>query len=129
MPGKSILVIDSDDNVRSTLAAILLQAGYRVVSARSVCGAIENLIDDCFDLVLLDLRISDMEGQAFLFNLHLIYPELPVMVMTAYSELDVEELEERFGTLKYFIKPIDPVLLLDSVKESFSDCTKRQTTN
>ena len=121
MPRKAILVIDDDGNVRSTLVAILLQAGYRVVSTRFVCNAIESLIDNRFDLVLMDLKMQDKEGFALLSNLHIVYPELPVMVLTAHSAMDIAKEVEHLGARGYFIKPVDPTLLLGHIKEILSE--------
>ena len=120
MPRKSILAIDDEDNVRSTLAAILLQTGYRVVAVKCISSAIESLVEDKFDLVLLDVKISDVEGLALLSNLHLVYPELPVLVMTAHPAMDIAELVQRFGASGYFLKPIDPVQLLDCIEKILS---------
>ncbi len=121
MPCKSILVIDDDDNVRSTLAAILSNAGYRAVTAGFVCDAIEHLVTNCFDLVLLDLKMPDMEGLALLSNLHLVYPRLPVMILTGHPAMNYVDGAERFGARGYFLKPVDPVQLLDCVKEVLSE--------
>ena len=117
MPHKNILLIDDDENVRSTLVAILLQAGYRVVSTRFVCNAIEILIDQRFDLVLMDLKMRDKEGFALLSNLHIVYPDLPVMVLTAHSAMDIAKEAEHLGARGYFFKPVDPTLLLGQIKE------------
>ncbi len=121
MFGKSILVIDDDDNVRSTLAAILSQVGYRVVTAGFVCDAIESLVAERFDLIVLDMKMPDMEGQALLSQLHLVYPRLPVMVLTGHPSMGFVDGAERFGTRGYFLKPVDPVLLLNCVKEILSE--------
>lgn len=115
MPCKSILIIDGDDNVRTTLAAILSQAGYRVVSAGYICEAIEYLVANCFDLVLLDLKMPDIEGMALLSNLRILYPKLPVMVLTGHPAMNFSDGAKRFGTQGYFLKPVDPTLLLENV--------------
>jgi DNA-binding NtrC family response regulator len=118
---RSILVVDDDENVRSTLAAILTQAGYHVITAGFVCDAIERLIANCIDLVLLDMKMPDMEGQALLAQLHLVYPKLPVMVLTGHPSMGFVDGAERFGTRGYFLKPVDPALLLDCVNEVLSE--------
>jgi DNA-binding NtrC family response regulator len=117
MSCKSILVIDDDDNVRSTLAAILTNAGYRTFTAGFVCEAIEQLVANCIDLVLLDLKMPDMEGLALLSNLRVVYPNLPVLILTGHPSMGFADGAERFGARGYFLKPVDPAQLLDSVKE------------
>jgi two-component system response regulator HydG len=123
---RSILVVDDDDNVRSTLAAILSQAGYRVITAGYICDAIESLVANRIDLVLLDMKMPDMEGQALLAQLHLVYPKLPVMVLTGYPSMGFVDGAQRFGTRGYFLKPVDPLLLLKCVNEILSEPGVRQ---
>jgi DNA-binding NtrC family response regulator len=123
---RSILVVDDDDNVRSTLAAILSQAGYRVITAGYICDAIESLVANRIDLVLLDMKMPDMEGQALLTQMHLVYPKLPVMVLTGHPAMSFVDGAERFGTRGYFLKPVDPLLLLKCVNEILSEPGVRQ---
>jgi two-component system, response regulator FlrC len=120
MPCKSILVVDDDEKVGNTLAAILTQAGYRVVGVRHVCDAVEQLTTDCFDLVLLDPRKPDLGGHAFLSQLHVVYPRLPVMVLTAYLSIDFAEETECSGTRRYFLKPVEPEVLLECIDDMLS---------
>jgi DNA-binding NtrC family response regulator len=121
MPCKAILVIEDDDHVRNTLTAILSRAGYRVVPAGLVCDAIESLVANCIDLVLLDLKLPDMEGLALLSNLRLVYPELPVLIITGHPAMGFNDGAERFGAQGYFLKPVDPAQLLTCVKEILSE--------
>ncbi len=121
MPGKSILVIDDDDNLRNTLAAILSRAGYRVATAGYVCEAIEYLAANPYDLVLLDLKLPDMQGMELLSNLRVVYPDLPVMILTGHPGLSYTDGAERFGSRGYFLKPVDPGMLLDCVREVLSE--------
>jgi DNA-binding NtrC family response regulator len=103
------------------MAAILSQAGYRVITAGYICDAIESLVANCIDLVLLDMKMPDMEGQTLLAQLRLVYPRLPVMVLTGHPAMSFVDGAERFGTRGYFLKPVDPILLLDCVNEILSE--------
>ncbi len=120
MPCKSILVVDHDEKVGNTLAAILTGAGYRVVTVRLICDAIDRLTGECFDLVLLDPKKPDLGGHIFLSQLHLVYPKLPVLVLTAYLSIDFAEKGGSPGTRRYFLKPINPEVLLDSIEDILS---------
>ena len=120
MPCKSILVIDEHDKVRDTLAAILTQAGYRVVTTRLFCDALDLLATDCFDLVLVDPKSPDMGGHVVLSNLHKIYPRLPVMVLTAHLTIEYAEETAPSGTRRYFLKPVNPEELLDCIHDILS---------
>jgi two-component system, response regulator FlrC len=120
MPCKSILVIDHDEKVGNTLAAILTGAGYRVVTVRLVCDAIDRLTSDCFDLVLLDPKKPDLGGHVFLSQLHLVYPKLPVMVLTAYLSIDFIDQGAHSGSRRYFLKPVEPEVLLNSIDDMLS---------
>ena len=121
MACKSILVVDDDAHVRRTLAAILSQAGYRVATAGFVCDAIESLVNDCFDLVFLDLKMPDMEGLALLSKLHIVFPKLPVLILTGHPGMGYVDGTERFEAQGYFLKPVDPAQLLVCVKEILSE--------
>jgi two-component system, response regulator FlrC len=117
MPCMSILVVDEDEKVGNTLAAILTQAGYRVVQARYACEAIDRLTSECFDLVLLDPRKPDLGGHAFLSQLHRVYPKLPVLVLTAYLSIDFVENPDCSGAQRYFLKPVEPEVLLECIED------------
>ncbi len=126
MPRKSILLVDNDEKVGDTLAAILTQAGYRVVATRLVCDAIDRLTGECFDLVVLDPRKPDLGGHGFLRQLHMVYPRLPVLVLTAYLSLDFVETTEPSGERRYFLKPVEPEVLLDCIEDMLSRSVPRQ---
>jgi two-component system response regulator FlrC len=120
MPSKSILVVDDDEKVGNTLTAILTQAGYQVVNVRQICEAIDCLTSNSFDLVLLDPRKPDLGGHVFLSQLHIVYPRLPVLVLTAYLSINFAEVTECAGTRRYFLKPIEPEVLLDCIEDMLS---------
>jgi DNA-binding NtrC family response regulator len=119
MRSKSILVIDDDQNIRHTLAAILFQVGFRVITAATSCQAIEHLAKSHFDLVILDLNLPDIDGLTLLSNLHMRYPTLPIMILTGIPATNSAQMAERLGVVGYFMKPVDPDLLMKCIWSRF----------
>jgi len=119
-----ILVVDDDDNLRSTLAMILQREEYRVRTARSAAQAIEILEANLFDLVLLDMNLPDANGLTVLTRLRGLYPTLPVLILTAYPSTSKAKEVAEFGYLAYLIKPVDPSMLLGCIEGLFSESSE-----
>ena len=105
-PGKArILLVDDEEGVRETMAAILEREGYEVVSAPSGEEALEHVHDDPFDLLLTDLRMEGMSGVELMAAIRERSPETPSIMLTGYASLDsaIEALRE--GAYDYLVKP------------------------
>jgi DNA-binding NtrC family response regulator len=121
MPCPIILVVEEDDHVRLTLAAILTQAGYHVITAGKACEVLDKLAAHSFDLVLLDVEMPGMQGLAGLSLLHQVYPKLPAVVLTISSDIDFPRETQALAQWQCFLKPADPALLLEGVKKILSE--------
>ncbi|KZS00986.1 Peptide methionine sulfoxide reductase MsrA-like protein, partial [Daphnia magna] len=86
-PKRTILLVDDDDNVREVTAALLHALGYRVREAESAARGLEEL-DDGVDLLLTDFAMPAMNGAEFARAARQRYPQLPVLFITGYAELD-----------------------------------------
>ncbi len=114
---KSILVVDDDRNLSTTLAIILKRAGYQVFVANDSIQAMEEITDNVVDLVILDLHMPEMDGLTLLSKIHSDNPRLPVLVLTANPSLEKATEAANLGSCGLLLKPIDPHLLLTSVEE------------
>ncbi len=100
-----LLVIDDEDNVRMTTAAILEQEGYLVETACDGQDALVKLRRGDFELVLTDLRMEGMDGSALLHALNRDYPGVIVIVLTGYASIESSIDALRQGVYDYLIKP------------------------
>jgi DNA-binding NtrC family response regulator len=102
-----ILVADDDDGIRFVLEDLLLKLGYRVTCADEGGKALELVDRERFDLIILDLKMPDMNGMDVLRRVHRDHPDLLVLVITAYGspELAMEAIRE--GAYDYFTKPFE----------------------
>ena len=102
-----ILVVDDDASHRTMLKAVLSAEGYHVQEADdgdTACRAVEKII---FDLVLMDLRMKRMHGDAAQKKMHEISPGTPVVIMTAYGSVRSAVEALKAGAHDYLTKPID----------------------
>ena len=113
----SILIIDDDVNLRRSLALILNKAGYSVTSAANGQEALQYLQAGAYDLSFLDLKMPDANGIDILPQIRSIYPDMPVLILTAHATLESAIEAVRKGARDYLIKPIDPPLILTRVEE------------
>jgi DNA-binding NtrC family response regulator len=114
---KSILVIDDEENLRHTLALILERHGYSVNTAADVQQARECMQANSFNLVFLDLKMPGENGLNLLPELHRGYPGMPVLVLTAHDKLDAALEAIQGGARDYLLKPVDPTVIIQRVKE------------
>ena len=116
-----ILVVDDDRRMAKTLVSIFQVKGYHAEAAHSGPEALEKVAGERFDCVLTDIKMPEMNGVALYRAIKARRPDLPVVLMTAYStdRLVQEGLEE--GTVAALTKPLDINLLL-----SFFSCLRQE---
>ena len=100
-----LLVVDDEDNVRVTTAAILEQEGYEVETASDGQEALKKVREGKFDLVLTDLRMEGMDGNALLNVLCANHPNIVTVVLTGYASIESSIDALRCGVYDYLVKP------------------------
>lgn len=115
-PAPSVLVVDDDEEIRDVVALILSEAGYHVRSASGGAEALASLrIVGPVDLVLLDLRMPGMDGEAVVVELRRDRDLRSIPVIISSGSGDGPVLHRRLGTAAYVPKPFDVRLLLATV--------------
>jgi PAS domain S-box-containing protein len=89
--GRTILVLDDEDAVRSVTADALREAGCRVIEAADGASALDALAVERVDLVLADFAMPGMTGARFADHAHERWPTLPVIFVTGYADLKAIE--------------------------------------
>lgn len=116
----SILIVDDEQSQRAVLRRILKREGYDVETASDRPDALEKMKSRMFDVVLSDMRMtSQMEGRDLLKEIKRRDPEVPVLIMTAFAEInDAVDLVAREGAFYYLEKPIDIDVLKSELKRA-----------
>lgn len=108
----NILVVDDDRRMAKTIVDILIVKGYAADFAYSGSEALEAIENRNYDCILTDIKMPSMNGIEFYQEVKELYPETPVLLMTAYATdaLVNEGLEE--GAIGVMTKPLDISMLL-----------------
>ena len=116
----SILIVDDDQAQLTILQRILKREGYTVDTVGDSKAALETLDKQMFDLVISDMWMSSrFEGRDLLREIKRTDPDLPVLIMTAYAELnDAVNLVAHEGAFYYLEKPIQIDVLKREVKHA-----------
>lgn len=109
---KTILIADDDKAIRRTLELHLTEVGYRVVTAANGADAVDLALADTaighnIDLMLLDLRLTGMDGFEVLTLVKEKKPFLPIIMITAYDEMQTAIKAIRLGAIDHLGKPVD----------------------
>ncbi|MDO6422069.1 nitrogen regulation protein NR(I) [Saccharophagus degradans] len=102
-----VWIIDDDRSIRWVLEKALQQAGITTTSFESGDKAVEHLTQEKPDVVISDVRMPGMNGLTLLTHLHKEIPNLPVIIMTAHSDLDSAVAAYQGGAFEYLPKPFD----------------------
>ncbi|MDQ5914916.1 MAG: two-component system, response regulator FlrC [Pseudomonadota bacterium] len=112
-----ILVVEDDPNLREAVCDTLLLAGKTVVSAPGGQEAMNLLASQAVSLVVSDVRMMPMDGITLLKEIRTRWPHLPVVLMTAYADVDRAVEAMRAGACDFLLKPFEPQALLAHVEK------------
>ncbi len=103
----AILVVDDDEVMRQTLSDVLKKKGYAISTAETGRQTISFIKKQLFDLILLDIRLPDMDGLDVLKDIKEVESDLMVIVMTAYSDVQTAVTAMKSGAYDYIDKPFE----------------------
>ena len=102
-----ILIVDDEQLIRETLTMILLEKGYTVITAKDGTSGIEIFQTEQPDMVILDIRLPDMNGLDVLKRMKKENGDISVIMITAYHDMETTIQAMRFQAYEYIHKPID----------------------
>src|SRR6266481_9349341 len=110
-----LLVVDDEKNMRLSLEAVMAEEGYEIRAVDSAEAALRLLEQEEFFMIITDARLNGMSGYEFLGQLKQRWPNVPVLMITAYAtpKLAVEAIKA--GAIDYLAKPFAPEELLHAV--------------
>ncbi|MEH7111064.1 response regulator [Neobacillus niacini] len=104
---EKILIVDDQFGIRILLNEVFSKEGYQTFQAANGIQALEIVTKHDPDLVLLDMKIPGMDGIEILKRMKVINPDIRVIIMTAYGELDMIQEAKNLGAITHFAKPFD----------------------
>src|SRR5690606_20385522 len=102
-----VWIIDDDRSIRWVLEKALQQANIDTRVFDSGDSALNQLNREVPDAIISDIRMPGMDGLALLGNLHANHPQVPIIIMTAHSDLDSAVAAYQGGAFEYLPKPFD----------------------
>ena len=113
-----ILLVDDDDSLRRVLEFQLREAGYDVVTAADGSAALDLFTGREVDCVVTDLRMPGLSGLELLRRTSAINSEVPVVVITAYGDIETAVEAMRTGAFDFITKPFNRDQILMTVEKA-----------
>jgi len=112
-----ILVIDDDESIRNSLAAILRDEGYEVDVASNGREALQKSEETIYNLALIDIKLPDMEGIDILIRMKDTVPKVRKIMMTGFPSVQnaIEAVNRKADA--YLVKPVEVEKLLVTIRE------------
>lgn len=121
MASRKILVVDDDKSLLELIRIRLESANYEVTTALNEEEAIESVKGQLFDLSIVDLRLVQKDGISLMEELHLIVPEMPVIILTAHGSIESAVEAIKKGAYSYLTKPFEPQELLCQIERALEN--------
>lgn len=115
-----ILVVDDDASVLDVTSVLLKEYGYDVTTSSTAGEAIEILQRSNVEIVLTDIVMPEISGIELVRAIHDINPNIPVILMTAYADMEKVINALKIGAFDFITKPYSAQLLIHSIKRAYS---------
>src|SRR5262249_21029607 len=115
---KKILIVDDEEGMRHMLSIILKKEGYLTEAVANGSQALEKLTDDSIGYILSDIRMPEMDGIRFLQEIKKVRPDICVLMMSAYGNVDTAIEAMKMGAYDYINKPFKPDEIILTVRKA-----------
>ena len=116
MTSLPLLIVEDDRDLRDALCITLELGGYALIAAADGCEALAIMAHERVGLVLSDLQMQPMDGLSLLREIRRSHPRVPVILMTAFADVESAVTAMRAGAADYLGKPFEPERLLQLVE-------------
>lgn len=113
-----ILVVDDEQDILKLVSTCLEEAGYRVSAVMSAEEAIRFIENHEFDAILTDVMMPGEDGIKFLARVHQRLPEVPVIIMTGFAQMQVAVNAIKNGAFDFINKPFDLIYLCKVIRKA-----------
>jgi len=114
----TLLIVDDDPYVLESISTLLREYGYQVYTSQVAVDAFKLVQKVSVDVVLTDIKMPQVTGIELLQNIHSYNQLIPVILMTAFAELDMAVDAIKRGAFDFITKPYNPDYLLHSVEKA-----------
>lgn len=121
MTQKKILIIDDENIICKGCEMVLGEMGYLCDHSLSGIAGLETVLNNPYDVLLLDMKLKDMDGMKILETVKKNKPKLYVIVMTGYSTAENAVKAMKLGANDYISKPFSEEDIAIAVQNAFKD--------
>jgi two-component system response regulator GlrR len=118
MSTAKILAVDDDKNLLEIIKMRLESSDYEVITATNEADAITAVREQMFDLSILDLHLGHQNGITLMEKLHLLNPQMPAIILTAYGSIESAVDAVKRGAYTYVCKPFNAPELLAQIEKA-----------
>lgn len=126
---KPIWILDDDKSIRWVFEKALARTDLEFKTFSSVAEALNALNRDQPQVVVSDIRMPNGSGLEFLAEIKQRYPDIPVIIMTAYSDLESAVAAFQGGAFEYLAKPFDVDQAIDVIKRAVEESMRQAVDN
>ena len=116
MTSQPLLIVEDDCDLRDALCVTLELAGFAVIPASDGSEALSIMRTSRVALVISDIQMQPLDGIGLLHGIKQDYPGVPVILMTAFGDIERAVAAMRAGASDYLAKPFEPASLLEKVE-------------
>ena len=116
---KKLLIVDDQQGIRLLLDEVFRREGYATRLAANGMEALQAVQEEAPGCILLDMKMPGMDGIEVLRKMKSDWPEIPVIMMTAYGEIEMADHALKGAVVKFFTKPFDIYEVRDAVNALF----------
>ena len=124
-----ILVVEDEETFRKATVRSLQLAGFYADGAHNGEAAIRKLNETDFDLLLLDIRMPDMDGIELMKRLETTHRKIPIIILTAYATLESAITAVKAGAVDYLVKPLPNREILTAIERALEKVTTQRENN
>jgi nitrogen regulation protein NR(I) len=114
----SVLLVEDDSAIVTTLRRVLADEGYQVAVEKTGDGGLTRAKAGAFDVVITDLKLPGLNGLELVRELHVARPRLPILMMTAHGTTETAIEATQSGAYDYLLKPFEMPELLKLVEQA-----------
>jgi len=115
-----VLIVDDEDDFRETIVKRLNARKIQSEGAASGIKALEVLKDKDFDVIVLDVKMPDMDGIETLRHIKKMKPEIEVIMLTGHASVEFGLKGMQLGAFDYVMKPAPLNELLDTIGQAYN---------